>query len=218
MLTIRRMVLSAIGGLGLSLGLSGLACGDTPPAGATPPAASTPQTPGAVPPSDVQPVPESGTQIVEPVPVCCSGGYGNPYGYGWGAAYVPGAYYWAPSASFVAAPGYIPGYSWGTVPGSWNGYWNYSTAYGAPGFTGYWHGWYAGPYWADTVGYGWGHGRHRYRYWETAYWGGGYPAYGCGPDCYGYAAPNYSYGYAYAPVAWGHGYYHTRLRGCGYRW
>lgn len=224
MLTIRRLFLTGLCALGLSLGHSGLAFGDTPPAGEQAPASPMIESSDSADPNAVQPVPDATGGIVEPVPVCCGNGYGSVYGYGWGAAYAPNYYYWAPSAQFVAAPGYIPGYSWGTVPGSWNGYWNYATAYGAPGYTGYWHGWYAGPLWADTVWYGWGRGHRRHNYWQAAYWGG-YPAYGCGPACndygygYGYGYANYSYGYTYAPVAWGHGHYHTRIRGCGlYGW
>lgn len=106
---------------------------------------------------------------VAPVPVVA----GNGWQGGWSGAYAPGYYYWSHVPQYQWVTPYVAGYTPGIAPTSWNGYWNYSTAFGAPGYTAYWHGWYAGPYydsvwptWSYTGwGYstiGWGHGHwHR---------------------------------------------------------
>jgi len=66
---------------------------------------------------------------------------------------------------------------WSGYPTSWNGYWNYSTGYGAPGYTAYWHGWHAGPRYYDDA-YAWGYRGH----WGCGHFGSGHWGWrrGCG--------------------------------------
>lgn len=122
--------------------------------------------------------------IIPPVPVY-SGGYSNCGSYGWGTYYTPSYY----------APTYTVDYGY---PASWNGYWNYSTAYGAPGYTAYWHGWYAGPTWyvgAPVHACGW-RGR---AYWDYAWPTYSYHGWGYGANLNWGWGHSYSYPWAYHP-------------------
>ncbi|MCA9054995.1 MAG: hypothetical protein KDA75_14235 [Planctomycetaceae bacterium] len=117
------------------------------------------------------------TTFYPPVPMVA----GNGWMGGYSPAYAPTYYYWYHVPAYTYAPLYVPGYTSGIGPASWNGYWNYSTAYAAPGYTAYWHGWNAGP----NYGYAYGPG---------CYGGGPTPAWG-----------SYS---NYYTVGWGHGHWH----------
>jgi hypothetical protein len=182
-----------------------------PPATVVVPPATVVEQPAATP---VIPepnfVPDVATHVVpqEPVPVVA----GNGWAGGWSGAYAPSGSYWYGVPAYTYAPYYVPGYTTGVGPTTWNGYWNYSTAYGAPGYTAYWHGWYAGP----QYNYGYGYG---YDYAAGYGYAGGYGGYGydggqwnCGwnPGPYhDYAWPTWGqHGWGYDTLGWGHGYWH----------
>ena len=135
--------------------------------------------PGVSPKSQTPPHPQGVpgvTYFQPPMPIIAGNGWSGGYSY----AYAPTRYYWYHVPGYAMSPTYVPGYTSGIGPTSWNGYWNHSTAYGVPGYTAYWHGWYAGPRYVDYapvhVGvyalpawgsystYGWGHGHwHSHR-------------------------------------------------------
>lgn len=160
-----------------------------------PPAGSQETTPGTASPS----APEG---AVTPSPggsSDSSGGLQPPAPIHEGAAHSPGTAFGRGPYGTLGHPG------WVQYPSTWNGYWNYATAYGAPGYTAYWHGWYAGP---------------RYDDWYGPWWvGGGWPA---GPY-WDYAWPTWSHhGWGYSSVGWGwghsHRYYPWAYAPCQGRW
>lgn len=173
-----------------------------------------PLKPAAAAPLEPAPVPQPGA-VVAPQPQMVPGVTyypptpiveGNGWAGGWSGAYAPSGSYWYGVPAYTYAPAYVPGYTWGIYPTTWNGYWNYSTAYGAPGYTAYWHGWYAG------TDYSYGYGGYPY--------GCGYGN-GCGWD---YAYPTWhTHGWGYSTIDWGHGFWHRHrifapLYGWGCGW
>ncbi len=171
----RGLAAVAVAGL-MILNAATLPADDLPPAPNNEAAENTPP--------DSLPLAAESTPIA-PVPVT-----GNGWQGGWSGAYAPSGSYWyhVPQNSYTAP--YVAGYTPGMAPTSWNGYWNYGTAYGAPGFTAYWHGWYTGPYYYEgPYHHGW-HGRpYRDYSWQT--WS--------------------HHGWGYSSIGWGHGYWHRPL-------
>lgn len=110
-----------------------------------------------------------------------------------GAAHHPGtAYGWGPYGT-LGHPG------WSSYPSTWNGYWNYATASGAPGYTAYWHGWYAGPRYYDWYGPGWGCGWRAGPYWDYAWPTWSHHGWGYSSVGWGWGHSHYYYPWAYAP-------------------